>query len=578
MDDLRGTRRQRVVLGLTAVSPTAAATVRVDETEEDMGEGIHEGRDAFDRQAWGRAYDNLSAAAKDEPLQVEDLERLATAAYLVGRSDESSDSWARAHQECARVGEVARAARCAFWLAFALLNNGELARGGGWVDRAQRLLDERKLNCVEQGYLRYAAALRSVFSGEPGAAHAAFSRAAGTGERFHDPELAALARIGEGRCLIYMGQVREGLALLDEAMVAVGAHEVSPIAMGDAYCTVIEGCQELFDVRRVREWTAALSDWCDAQPELVLYRGQCLLHRAEIMQLRGAWSDALHEVERAIGRLADPPRETVLGAAFYLRGDLHRLRGELADAEGAYRAANERGRDPQPGIALLRLAQGKGQAAEAAIRRVREEADDAVTKARILGPYVDIVLAAGDVEAGRAAADELAILAAELDQPFLDALAAHMTGAVRLAEGDAQGALASLREAWSGWHQLEAPHDAARARVLIALGCRALGDNDGAEMELDAARSVFSELGAGPDVARVDSLSRLTEKQLPGNLTAREAEVLTLVAKGKTNREIADELVISEKTVASHVSHIFTKLGLSTRSAATGFAYEHGLA
>jgi DNA-binding CsgD family transcriptional regulator len=558
-------------------SPPRRRAVVVDENLS-MAEGIDRGRAAFDRQAWARAYEELSAAGRDEPLGVEDLERLASAAYLVGRSEESSDVWARAHQECARMGEVARAARHAFWLAFTLLNNGELARGGGWVDRAQRLLDERKLDCVEQAHLRYAAALRSVFSGDVSAAHAGFRQAAELGERFRDPELSALARIGEGRCLIYLGEIERGVALLDEAMVAVGAREVSPIAMGDAYCTVIEGCQELFDLRRAHEWTAALSRWCDAQPELVLYRGQCLLHRAEIMRLRGAWSDALEEVQHACGRLADPPSQPALGAASYLRGELRRLRGELAQAEQSYRTANELGRDPQPGLALLRLAQGRIDVADAAIRRVLHEAEDRITRARILGPYVEIVLAAGDVAAARAAANELATIAAELNQPFLRSLTAHVTGAVLLADDDPHGALVSLRRAWRGWRELEAPHEAAQARVLVALACRALGDDDGAEMELDAARSVFAELGAGPDAARAESLSRLTDGRNPGGLTAREVEVLALVAKGGTNREIADQLVISEKTVASHLSHIFTKLGLSSRTAVTAYAYEHGLA
>src|SRR5688500_3837116 len=190
-----------------------------------MGDGVDRGRDAFDRKAWRRAYEDLAGADRNEPLEIDDLERLAAAAYLVVRSDESSDVWARAHQQCSRIGEVARAARCAFWLAFELLNQGELARGGGWVDRAQRLLDDRKLDCVEQGYLRYASALRSVFSGDVGAALEGFSKAARMGERFFDPELTTLARIGHGRCLIYVGQTREGVALLDEAMVAVEAQE-----------------------------------------------------------------------------------------------------------------------------------------------------------------------------------------------------------------------------------------------------------------------------------------------------------------------------------------------------------------
>ncbi|HWC11890.1 MAG TPA: response regulator transcription factor, partial [Acidimicrobiales bacterium] len=503
--------------------------------------------------------------------------RLASAAFLVGHNEESSEAWIRAHQECARIGEVARAARSAFWLAFAFLNGGDLARGGGWVDRAQRLLDERKLDCVEQGYMAYAAALRSTFSGDVEAGHAGFRRAAGIGDRFRDPELTALARIGEGRCAIYLGDVEGGVALLDEAMVAVGAHEVSAIAVGDAYCTVIEGCQELFDVRRAQEWTAALSRWCDSQPELVLYRGQCLMHRAEIMQLRGAWSDALEEVERACGRLGHTPGHPALGTASYVAGELHRLRGEFADAEGAYRTANELGRDPQPGLALLRLAQGRVDAAVAAIRRARDEAEGPAARARVLGPYVEIVLTAGDGGGARAAADELVAVTSELDAPLLHALTARATGAVLLTEGDPHGALLSLRRAWRAWHELEAPYEAACTRVLMALACRALGDEDGAEMELDAARAAFAALGALPDVARAESLSRVSERTLPGGLTAREVEVLELVAKGKTNRQIADDLVISEKTVASHLSHIFTKLQVPSRAAATAYAYEHGL-
>jgi DNA-binding NarL/FixJ family response regulator len=542
-----------------------------------MGEGIDRGRAAFDRRAWGLAYDNLSAAARDEPLEVADLERLAAAAYLVGRSAESSAVWARAHQECARAGAVARAARCAFWLAFALLNGGELARGGGWVARAQRLLDDRGLDCVEHGYLRYAAALRAVFSGEIGAAHAAFGTACRIGSQFADPELVTLARIGEGRCLIYLGELERGVALLDEAMVAVGAREVSPIAAGDAYCTVIDGCHELFDVRRAAEWTDALHRWCDEQPELVLYRGECLVHRAEIMALHGAWSAAQEEVRRAVERLADPPGRGILGAAAYLRGELHRLRGEFADAEQAYRDASGLGREPLPGLALLRLAQGRTPAADAAIRRARQEADDPITRARILGPYVEIVLAAGDVPAARAAADELALVADELNQPFIRALTAHTTGVVLLAEDDPDRALTALRRAWTGWCELDAPHEAARARAHIGLACRALGDTDGAELEWHAARSAFSTLGAGPDLAWVESLSRATDRSGAAGLTARELEVLAFVATGRTNRQIADRLVISEKTVASHLNHIFTKLGLGSRAAVTGYAYEHGL-
>lgn len=540
-----------------------------------MGEGIERGRDAFDRQGWSRAYQHLSTAAQEEPLEVDDLERLAAAAYLAGLGEESSEVWAQASQECARIGHVARAARCAFWLAFALLNGGELARGGGWIDRAQRLLDQRRLDCVEQGYLRYGAALRAVFSGQLAAALAGFHEAAGMGERFQDVELTTLARISEGRCLIYSGDIAAGVALLDEAMVAVEANEVSAIATGDAYCTVIEGCRELFDVARAREWTAALSRWCAAQPELVLYRGQCLVHRAEILRLRGAWDEALEEVDRALARLAKPMSPRILGAAAYTRAEIHRLRGHFAAAEDAYRQAAEHGHEPQPGLALLRLAQGRTDLAAAAIRRAEQEAEGPLSRATLLGPYVEIVLAAGDVDAARAAAEELAAVTTELRQPYLDAVAAHATGMVHLAAGDPRTALVMLRRAWRGWHHLEAPYEAARSRVQIALACRALDDVDGADMEFDAAKAAFETLGAIPDAAAVTRASG--GEQRPGGLTARELEVLALVAKGSTNRQVAVQLVISEKTVASHVGHILTKLGLSSRSAATAYAYEHGL-
>ena len=542
-----------------------------------MTEAVERGRKAFADQAWVDAFDELSAAAESAPLGLEDLERHAAAAYLVGRADESLELWEKGHHDCAQSADFPRAARCAFWLAFVLLNRGELARGGGWVDRAQRLLDVGAIECVERGYLRYCTALRLVFEGDAVGARAGFSEAAEIGDRFNDAQLTTLARIGEGRSLIYLGEIAKGVALLDEAMVSVGASEVSPIAAGDAYCTVIDGCHEVFDVRRTREWTTALSHWCEAQPQLVMYRGLCFMHRAEIMQLHGDWSDALDELENALKRIADPVGSPELGEALYLRGELHRLRGEFKDSREAFRQANELGRDPQPGLALLRLAEGRVDASMAAIRRVLQEAEDPISRSRVLGPYVEIALAAGEVQAAKEAAEELSAIAGELGSTLLHAVAEYATGTVVLAETEAQDALAVLRRAWKRWRDLEAPYEAARVRIAIALACRALGDDDGAEMELDAARSVFEGLAASPDLGRVVELSQVAALRAAGDLTQREVEVLSLIATGKTNRAIATELVISEKTVASHVSHIFTKLGLTSRAAATAYAYEHDL-
>ncbi len=542
-----------------------------------MARDLGQGRDAFDRQAWAAAYKHLSVAAATEALDVPDLERLATAAYLVGRRSESHDAWTKAHQDCVRRGETARAARSGFWLAVSHLESGESAQGSGWIDRARRLLDQRKLDCVEQGYLRWAAALRSAFSGDIEAGYAGFSAAAEIGERFGDLELVARARVGQGRCLIYLGRIAEGVGLLDEAMVAVGANEVSAVAAGDVYCTAIEGYQELFDVARARECTEALSRWCESQPDLVLYRGQCLLHRAELMALQGAWADAVVEAQKACDRLVQP-HHPALGAATYMRAELHRLRGESDEAEAAYKAAGDLGRDPQPGLALLRLAQGRADAADAAIRRVWAHTENPLSRARIVAGYVEIMLSVGAVAEARSAADGLAALPAELDRSYLRALTAQVTGAVLLAERDFPGALAALRSAVTGWCDLGAPYDTARTRLLIAAACRELGDAEGASIEVEAARVVFAELGARPDLAHADAL--LATRRPRGNsggLTDREVEVIVLVAAGKTNRDIARELGISEKTVASHLSHVFTKLGLPSRAAATAFAYEHGL-
>jgi ATP/maltotriose-dependent transcriptional regulator MalT len=532
------------------------------------------GRESFRAQRWADAHEALATADRAGALAPEDLEHLAAATYLIGRDDEGIALWERAHHERLRRDEDERAARCAFWIAFLLLGGGHVERGGGWLARAQRLLDERRSDCVEQGYLMFAVGMAAIFKGEVVAAHEAFEQAAATGDRFRDADLLTLARHGQGRALIRMGRGAEGMALLDEVMVAVTSGGVSSIVAGDVYCSVIQACQESFDLRRAQAWTAALTQWCAAQPDLVPYRGQCLLHRAELMQLHGAWADAKDEVERASERLAQRPGKSAEGTAWYQRGELHRLCGEFADAEDGYRRASRLGREPQPGMALLRLAQGDVEAARATIRRALEETEAIVPRSRLLPGFVEIMLAAGDLAAARAAADELASIAEELDAPLLRALGMHADGAVLLAAGEGQAALAALRRAWAAWQELEAPHEAARARALIGLACRSLGDEDSAAMELDAARWAFEQLGAAADVGRVDAL---TTARTAGGLTAREIEVLRLVATGKTNRAIAEDLVLSEKTVARHVSNIFAKLRVSSRSAATAYAYEHSL-
>ena len=418
--------------------------------------------------------------------------------------------------------------------------------------------------------------MRATFSGDVSAGYEAFHAAAEIGVLFHDPELAALARIGEGRCLIYLDRVDEGVALLDEGMVAIEANDVSAIAIGDAYCTAIEGCNELFDVRRAHTWTAALSRWVDGQPELMLYRGECLIHRAEMLHLRGDWDAAADQIEQACRRLADPMGQPTLGAAAYLKGDLHRLRGQDRAAEAEFRLASELGRDPQPGLALLRLATGKVDAAAAAIRTAYREAGDPLSRARLAGGYVEITLADGDLASARAAADELGTVAGALGRPMLTALHLQVLGAVLLAEDQPEDAISALRQSLAGWRELDAAYEAARTRALIAAACRAVRDDDTAELELAGALAVFDRLNAFRDAAAARAALQVAAPPSSG-LTTREEEVLVHIAKGLTNRQIAERLVVSEKTVATHVGHILTKLGLPSRAAATAYAYEHGL-
>jgi ATP/maltotriose-dependent transcriptional regulator MalT len=556
-----------------------------------VSDALGRARAAVDRSSWDEACTQLLAADAQGALRdPEDLQRLGLAAYLTRRDELAEASWERAYEAFLDRGEALRAARCAFWLGLVLVvAQGAEARGTGWIARAHRLVEERGPQaCAERGYLLLPSALRDLDGGDPGGAHESFVRAASIGRDSRDVDLATLGCLGQGQALIRLGEARRGMAHLDEAMLAVQAGRVSPMTAGLVYCAVILACHQVLDVRRAQQWTAALNAWCDAQPGLVPFRGQCLVHRSELAQLRGDWDEAAAEADRACRWLTDPP-DAAAGMAYYQRAEVHRVRGEHAAAELAFADAVALGHEPHPGLALLWLAQGRTDAAVAAVRcavhgstsgrpGVVDEVRGARPRAALLAAYVEIVLAAGDVDAAAAACAELDAIDGCIGTGVVRAMAARARGMVSLAQDRPGPALRALAEARSCWTAAQAPYEAARTRVLVGRALQALGDADTAAIEMAAAARVFEAVGAGPDLERLAGAPAAgTTADPAAGLTARELDVVRLAAAGRTNREIADELVISQKTVARHLHNVFTKLGLPNRSAATAYAYEHHL-
>ena len=531
-------------------------------------------RDAFARRAWGEAYAELMAV-NAAGLEPDDLERLAVAAYLVGEEEASERAWDGAHALHEAAGRAEDAARCAVWQGIVLFLRGEITRAGGWLARAEHLAASAPADGRGPCFGLIAANLQATLRGDLDTARSLGVEMVDVGRRTSDRELLAWGLMCIGEAEIALGDGRQGLQRLDEALLAIASAEFSPLPAGVVYCAAISACMAASDLRRASEWTDALNTWCTAQPDLVPFRGQCLVHRAQLLQAKGAWEDAAAEAARASERLAAPPGPA-LGMARYQEGELHRLRGAFALAHAAYRDAAAHGYDPGPGLALLRVAEGDVAAATALVRRMLAEQHDAEREVIVLGAAVVVLVAAGDLDAAAIACTGLQAHAEGAGTPLLTALADHARGTIVLAEGDAGDALAHLRRACRAFHQIDLPYEAARSEVRIAEACLALGDPESARLALDAARATFARLGATPDLEAVDRVS--TERaDRAGPLTAREHEVLRLVAAGKTNREIAEVLTISPHTVGRHLQNIFMKLDLSSRSAATAYAYEHGL-
>jgi DNA-binding NarL/FixJ family response regulator len=558
------------------VTPTTVVSAVVSTREAGSVGVVDElirGREAFERSDWTEVHASLSAVSPDE-LGGADLVRLASAAYLMARPDECIRSLEQAHRVQLDAGDVAGAARCAFWVGFCHFSVGEAAVGAGWLSRAGRLLDDLGGDVVERGYLLIPRVIELATTGQLDEAIETAQSVEDVGRRFRDPDLIAQGLHGRGRALLYLGEAGQGVPLMDEAMTWVVAGDVSPIFAGMIYCSTVEACQEIADLGRAEQWTSALSQWCDEQPGLVAFTGQCSVHRGQIMRLHGAYDHAVEEFTLAVERYAASGDRYAAGLAHYERGEVHRFRGELAEAEEQYTAAATAGFDPQPGLALQRLAQGRTEDALAAARRLVSVPLDPVHRARFLPGVVEILVAGGDVDAAADTADELRSVAESCRSPALRAQADVAEARVLLARGKSSQALQRLGSTDRTWVGLGDRREAAVARVLRARALRAAGDEDSARLELEGARASLEQSGVVPLLEEID---QLLERRLPKGLTKREVEVLRLVAQGHSNPDIAAELFLSEKTVARHLSNIFAKLDVTSRTAAAAFAFEQHL-
>ncbi len=538
------------------------------------------GRVAHRGRAWQQAVQALRAADAAGGLGPEDLAMLAEAAFLSGDPAGCVGAYERAFHAHVGEGAARAAARAAFWIGLTLAGRGAPAAAGGWLGRAARLLQQSgEDDCAERGYLLLPVARAHYAAGRYQDTFEVARSVEEIGRRHDEGDLVAFARHSQGRALLRLERLHDGLALLDEVFVEVlPAGLRSPVLTGNVACSVVDGCQEVGAFDRAAEWTAALSAWCDEQPELVPFSGQCLVHRAEVLLRRGHWHDSLLEARSAARCAERDGHAAAAAAAAYQQGEALQRLGRTDEAERAYLTAQRDGHDPMPGLARLHLQQHRGQVALAALRRAVAVAEDPLRRAHLLPAAVEVFLAADEpAEAAEAAeaARELAELAARWPAQGLRAAARHASGAVALAGGDAADAGVALRDAWGCWTSLQAPYEAAQARFLLGRACAALGDQEAATAHRAAAEAALAALRNTTVEPGTGAHQRIG---LPGGLSSREAQVLGLVATGRTNRAIAARLVLSERTVDRHVSNILSKLGVATRTAATAFAFDHGLA
>jgi class 3 adenylate cyclase len=465
---------------------------------------LQAGREAAARHAWREALELLKQADASADLNADDLVMLGESAWWLGRLEDSISARERAYAAYLSEGNNRRAAVMAITLANDYFGKLAHSIGAGWFNKAERLLQDEP-ECAERGWISMMHAFSSLQIRDNEAALSAADETLEIGTRFGDRDLQAFGLLFKGKALVSLGQVDQGLALLDEATVAAVSGELRPFSTGMIYCVAISTTSELADYSRAGEWTEASNRWCERQ-SIAGFPGICRVHRAEIMRLRGSWAEAEQEARRALTELKS---FNLMFAAegFYELGEVRLRMGDLAGAEDAFRQAHELGRDPQPGMSLLRLAEGKVDVARSSIgRALGDSTIDRLQRMRLLPGQVEIALASGALDTARTAVEEMEEINLVYDSKVLLASTLCARGTLQLAEGDSAGAIKSIHKSWRLWKEADLPYEAARARLLLGLALRADGDEDAAEMELTAARSAFEKLGAVLDFRRAMEL------------------------------------------------------------------------
>jgi ATP/maltotriose-dependent transcriptional regulator MalT len=524
---------------------------------------------------WREIYERLTAH-EPSSLSAADLDTLAEALFWLDRPGESVAVRRDAYAAHRAAGDLVAAAMAAWLLYHDHSLVGELAIASGWLGRAREHVKDLD-GSVAAGFVAVAEADHAQHQGDLEGALAHAERAVEIGRTHEHRNLVAMALQARGRVLVAAGRIGDGMASLDEAMIAVTNGELSPLFTGWVYCAVLSVCHDVADLGRAAEWTDVALRWCNGLADGLLYPGLCRIHRVELACLQGAWTTARSEVQRACRQLlAHDPRYA--GEAVYLAAEMDRLSGDLQAAEAGFQQAHELGREPQPGLALVWLAQGRPAAAVASLRLALQPGPSApLARAALLAALVEAEVAVGELDRAAVASTQLATVARASASPYLEAIAAARQGLMLLARDELADALGQLRRARALLEELAMPYEVASVGVSIGLAARKAGDESTTLLELRRALVTFQRLGAARDVARVQALLE-EPRSTAGPLTRREVEVLRLVAQGYTNRQIGTRLVISEHTVARHLSNIFTKLGVTSRASATAYAYEHDLA